>query len=228
MWGADARRTLLLEHLEGRTGLAESEVEVGARTYRIVHPQAADALIDEAEFGRDERMPYWAELWPSATALARLLAGEPLSGRRVVELGCGVGLPSVVTLDRGARVTATDHYAAALVFAAHNARINLGREPGTRLLDWHTPELEGLAGAFNLVLAADVLYEERNARALAGLIPKLLAPDGEALVADPGRRWEPLFRDLIPEHGFTVETQEARVEANGRDITVVLHRLRPV
>jgi len=148
---------------------------------------------------------------------------------RAVELGCGVGLPSLVALDRGARVVATDHYVAALDFAAHNASVNLGREPETRLLDWRSLDLAGIEGAFDLVFAADVLYEERNARALAVLVPRLLAPGGEALVADPGRRWEPLFRELMSDGGFVVETQEERVAAvspGARDVTVLLHRFR--
>jgi predicted nicotinamide N-methyase len=92
----------------------------------------------------------------------------------VLELGCGVGLPSVVALAGGAEVTATDHYAAALDFARYNARSNLGVEPETRLLDWHTPRVEGL-GVFDLILAADVLYEQRNIPALAALCsPSLL------------------------------------------------------
>ncbi|MCA1728736.1 MAG: 50S ribosomal protein L11 methyltransferase, partial [Actinobacteria bacterium] len=98
---------------------------------------AADALIDEREFARDERLPYWADLWPSAVALAGSIIrydSKTLAGRRVVELGCGVGLPSLAALARGARVTATDHYEAALDFARYNARANLDREPETRLL----------------------------------------------------------------------------------------------
>ena len=143
--------------------MVETLVEVGDATYRMAHPAAADALIDEEDFARDERLPYWAELWPSAVALARRLSGEDLAGKRVVELGCGIGLPSVTALARGARVTATDHYQAALDFARYNARTNLGNlEPRTRLLDWYAPETDGLEEAFDFVFAADVLYESRN------------------------------------------------------------------
>lgn len=165
---------------------------MGGKTYRIFHPAAADALIDEAEFDCDERLPYWAELWPSALALARYLTERLLSGRRVVELGCGVGLPTVVALDRGAGVMVTDHYDAALDFTVHNARTNTGREPETMLLDWHTPPVEG-PGRFDLVLAADVLYERRNVPSLAALIPALLAPEGEAMLADPRSKDTPFF-----------------------------------
>jgi predicted nicotinamide N-methyase len=200
-------------------------VEVSGKAYRLTHPSVADDLIDEQEFDQDERLPYWAELWPSAIALARHLSQEDLAGRRVIELGVGVGLPTLVALDRGARVLATDYYAAAPDFTRHNARENGLPEPETALLDWHaTPGV----GAFDLVLAADVMYEERSTRALAGLVPGLLRPGGEALIADPGRRYEPLFRELMQENGFRFETEETTVEVEGRErgVTVLLHRVR--
>jgi predicted nicotinamide N-methyase len=199
-------------------------VEVGGATYRIAHPAAAEALIDEEDFARDERLPYWAELWPSAVALARRVSKEDLSGRRVVEFGCGVGLPSVAALARGARVTATDHYRAALDFTRYNARANLGLEPETRILDWHAPEAEGF-GAFELALAADVLYEPRNVPALAALIPTLLAPGGEILLADPRHKNAPTFLERMRERGFRSSTEEYVVPSGGRRATVLVHRL---
>jgi len=212
-------------HLRGRTGLSESVVEVGDRTYRILHPASADALIDYEDFDRDERLPYWAELWPSAIALARHLSGWDLQGKRLIELGCGVGLPVVVALARGARVLATDHYEAALDFVRYNARINVGREPETALLDWHAPELE-CPGTFDLVAAADVLYERRNAPALAALVPKLLAPGGEAVFADPWRRDASAFLGAIEERGFRASTEDWMVEQDKRRVKVLVHRLR--
>lgn len=198
---------------------------MGGGTYRVVHPVSVDDLLVEEDFEHDERLPYWAELWPSAISLARCLSRQDLSGKRAVELGCGVGLPTVVALDRGAQVLATDHNEAALDFVAHNARANLGREPGTALLDWFSPELDGLP-LFDLVFAADVLYERRNAPALAELIPKLLAPGGEALFADPRRPPAPSFLETMRAQGFRVSTQGSTVDQGGREVRVLLHRLR--
>ena len=194
-------------------------------TYRVAHPVAADALIDEEEFARDERLPYWADLWPSAVALARSLHAEHLAGKRVVELGCGVGLPSVVALACGASVTATDHYRAALDFTRYNALVNLGRESCTRLLDWHSSHFEEM-GPFDLVLAADVLYEARNVPALAALTPTLLAPGGEVLLADPRRKNAPAFLERMRERGFCPSTEECLVRSDGRAVPVLVHRLR--
>ena len=200
-------------------------MEVSGKHYRLTHPSVPDELIDEEEFDRDERLPYWAEIWPSAIALARRLSREDLAGRRLIELGVGVGLPTLVALDRGASVLATDYYAAAPDFTSHNALKNGVPEPETALLDWHAaPNV----GAFDLVIAADVMYEERSTRSLARLVPGLLEADGEALLADPGRRYEPLFRALMQENGFGFETEETSVGVEGleRDVTVLLHSVR--
>ncbi|MBA2714651.1 MAG: methyltransferase domain-containing protein [Rubrobacteraceae bacterium] len=215
----------LRAHLGGRTGLAESVVRVGDEAYRIAHPVSADDLIDEEEFDRDERLPYWAELWPSALALSRQLSERELAGIRTIELGCGVGLPTIVALARGATVLATDHYEAALDFTVHNASTNLGREPDTALLDWREPEIEGI-GTFDLVLAADVLYERKNAEALADLAPKLLAPGGEALFADPRRDEAPVFLQAMESLGFWDAIEDKTVEQDTRMVKVLLHHLR--
>lgn len=201
-------------------------MEVGEKTYTITHPVAADALLDEIEFARDERLPYWAELWPSATALARRLSRENLAGKQVIELGCGVGLPTVAAIERSAHALATDHYEAALDFASYNARVNLGHEPETRLLDWRTPRLGELKGSFDLVFAADVLYERGNVPLLVGLIPGLLKPGAAALIADPRRNPAPDFLKEMEGKGFRVSTEEAVVAAGERDVTVMVHELR--
>jgi predicted nicotinamide N-methyase len=164
-------------------------------------------------------------LWPSAIALARHLQERDLAGTRAIELGCGVGLPIIAALARGARVLATDHYEAALDFAAHNARANLGHGPETALLDWRAPDI-GRLGTFDLVLGADVLYERPNAVALADLVPKLLVPEGEAVFADPRRDDAPAFLEMMEEMGFGSYTQDTTVEHDGRVVRVLLHRLR--
>ena len=101
----------------------------------------------------------------------------------------------------------------------------MGLEPGTALLDWRAPELENL-GTFDLVFAADVLYERKNASSLAGLVPKLLAPGGEAVFADPRRDEAPVFLDAMDELGFYDETEEITIEQGTREVKVLLHHLR--
>ena len=134
-------------------------------------------------------------------------------------------MPTILALARGADVLATDHYEAALDFTTHNARTNLDLEPEVFILDWREPDMVGM-GAFDLVLAADVLYERKNAAALADLVPQLLAPGGEAIFADPRRDEAPIFFREMKEQGFEDGTEEITIEQGAMDVKVLLHRLR--
>ena len=187
--------------------LEEERVEVGERELRLLVPSDAEALLDEDAFEHEEFLPYWAELWPSGMRLARTLAGRDLRGARVLELGCGLGVPALVAALAGAEVLATDWSPDAVELLRTNAKRN-GARLEAAVSSWLDPGRE-LAGApWDLVLAADVLYERRNADLLDGLLPRLA---DEVLLADPGRphlrgfleraavRWEvagdvPVFR----------------------------------
>lgn len=131
-------------------------------------------------------------LWRSGVALARALdGGEPLHGRRVVELGCGLALPSLAAARAGATVLATDGDDESLGLVERNAREN-GLSVETACVDWADADALVARGPFDLVLAADVLYERGSAGLLLKLLPRL-AP--AALLADPGRPAAGAFLD---------------------------------
>lgn len=159
--------------------LVEEEVEAAGVALRLLRPPDAEALIDEEAFARNEFLPYWAELWPAGLALAAALP-ESLRGRRVVELGCGLALPSLVAAARGADVVATDWSQDAVELVRLNAERN-GIRLRAELADWADWRL---GGEWELVLAADILYEHRNVPLLLELLPRL---GTEALIAEPGR-----------------------------------------
>src|SRR5213082_821919 len=89
----------------------------------LLRPESPEALLDEEAFANDEFLPYWAELWPAGLALAHALP-EDLEGVRVVELGCGLGVPALVAAARGAEVTAVDWAAEAIALLRENAARN--------------------------------------------------------------------------------------------------------
>ncbi len=140
----------------------EERIVLGEFSVVLRRPAAPDALIDERRFDEDEFMPYWAELWPSGVALARDVAELDLGGRTVLELGCGLALPSLAAVHAGAAdVLATDWSPEALALVSTNAAAN-GLSLRTGFLDWRAPP-EGLGTErFDVVLAADVLYEARQ------------------------------------------------------------------
>ena len=166
--------------------LVEETVALRGRALSILRPRDSEALLDEEAFEQEEFLPYWAELWPSALALARAVAARPLRGRRVLELGCGLALPSIVAALAGARVLATDWSPDSVAFAEANARRN-GVEIETVVCEWARPEAIVSGAPWDLVLASDVLYERRNVDVLLDLLPRLVDERGEVLVAEPGR-----------------------------------------
>ncbi len=87
--------------------LVEEVVPLGARELVVARPRDSEALLDDHAFEHEEFLPYWAELWPSGVALARALAGRSLRGARTVELGCGLGLPSIAAAERDFAVTSS-------------------------------------------------------------------------------------------------------------------------
>ena len=171
--------------IESRFVLATTTVALGDTTVPLVHPSSAEDLINEADFERDERLPYWADIWPSAVAMARVLPTLAPQPMRTLELGCGLGLVTVAALQLRHDVTATDYYDDALLFTRRNALATVAREPHTAIADWRAwPDS---LTEFDLILASDVLYERQYAPIVADVIVKALAPGGTAFVADPGR-----------------------------------------
>ncbi|MCW0214521.1 MAG: methyltransferase domain-containing protein [Pseudonocardia sp.] len=157
------------------------------------HPRAAMAVLYETNFdATEEYPPYWAEVWPSGVELARAVAGArsrtgaDLTGANVLELGCGLGLPSIAAAMAGAKVLATDRSPDGVAFAADNARRS-GVSIETAACSWSDPAALLGRAPWDLVLAADVLYGHRNVAELLDLLPRLVGRGGEVWLADPGR-----------------------------------------
>jgi predicted nicotinamide N-methyase len=193
-------------------GLVSQSVDLPGGELRILQPEEAAELPDAGAVEWAPVAPYWAVLWRSGVALARELegGGAPLRGRRVVELGCGLAVPSIAAARAGASVLATDMCPEALALVKRNAREN-GVRIETSMFDWRAPSK---LAPFDLVLAADVLYERASVAPLLSLLPRL-AP--QAWLADPGR----------PAAGAFLEPAGRRwsVETRVRGV-VRIHRLR--
>jgi predicted nicotinamide N-methyase len=184
----------------------------------LVKPVDWEELRHE-EGGAGRPVPYWATPWPSGAVLAGALAEDPpAKGARVLELGCGLALPSIVAARAGADVLATDGSEDAVAFAAHSLALN-ELEAEVAQVDW-AQQGDALAarGPWDVVLAADVLYLKGNVDLALDLVPRLVAPGGEVRIADPRRAGT---RDFLAaaRARFSVSTRQ--------DGEVALHRLRP-
>jgi ETFB lysine methyltransferase len=211
--------------LSQRWSTATETVEVDANSWTLFKPANADHLISEADYVMDERLPYWADLWPSARVLAATMVREQGAGRRLLEMGCGLGLATVAAMHAGFDVTATDYYDEALHVTRGNAARNLGREPIVRMVNWR--EWPDDLGTFDVVMAADVLYEKEYATLVSQCMARALAPGGVAIVADPGRLALPDFREGLASVGLYIErTDTTPYEAGAVKQQVQIMRLR--
>jgi predicted nicotinamide N-methyase len=201
------------EEVEERIALPIGEVA-------LARPRDAEELITEEGFEKEEFLPYWAELWTSAIALADDVARRSLRGASVLELGCGLGLPSIAAALAGGRVLATDWSHDAVRATAANAALN-DVEIETERVAWDSPDLLLERAPWRYVLASDVLYEPRNVEQLLDLLPRLVDETGLVLLADPGRVPAERFLAAAPERGWIVKSI-----ASPRAPRVLIHRLR--
>lgn len=204
------------------------EARVGGRDLYIERSADLESLWERMgaeEFGEDERLPYWVELWPAALLLADWIAREPgrVAGKRVLDLGCGLGLTSLSAAAQGARVLGLDYELPALKFAQENAALN--GIPGVLWvqMDWREPGL--MDGAFDCILGADILYERRFFEPLERLLRRALAPDGVVWIGEPAREVSaPVWEDLAA-RGWRAEklTTESVRAVTGGDYTATVH-----
>jgi ETFB lysine methyltransferase len=199
------------------------KVRVAERDVELLSPANADDLISEDDYVEDERLPYWADLWPSAQILANEVAIMRLAGQRVLELGCGLGVVALGAAMAGAEVTATDYYDDAILFASLNVADATGKEIATRMVNWIA--LPDDLGKYDVVLASDVLYEHRYAEMVAEAIARTLVRGGEAIVADPGRIALDEFLEECSDRGLVSEPDPRPYVEGEIKQTITLHRL---
>jgi predicted nicotinamide N-methyase len=197
----------VLENLVAQT------IDLPGGELRLLQPEESAALPDAGPIEWAPIAPYWSVLWRSGVALARELDSLRLGGLRIVELGCGLAVPSLAAARGGAAAVATDACSEALPLVARNALAN-DVSIETVTVDWARPGHLLSRAPFDLVLAADVLYDSSHADPLTTLLPRL-AP--EALLADPGRAAAGEFLERAKRLWL--------VETRSRD-HVDIHRLR--
>ena len=177
-----------------RFPLRRLRLPMGDGVCSLVLPRGQSALADPTAL-RGGEPPYWADVWPASVAIARWVSRRRnAEGVRVLDLGCGIGVPGCAAVRCGASVTFADFQPDALAFAEFNARQQLaaqqgsaGAPPGIRcvLHDWHAG---ALPGPFDWIFLADVSYRPVHHAPILRQLREGLAPRGIAIHADPERR----------------------------------------
>ncbi len=196
----------LADELAAKYQLVKGPLGLPDHQLTIVRPRSVDELIDEGEFNADGRLPYWADVWPSALGLAKRILREEGRDRTLLELGCAVGYVACLASQQGFRVTATDYYVDAGRFTQLNAALNSIPIPAERMVDWrdYPKDLTN----FDLVIASDVLYEKPYCALVAQCFKYSLAPNGLGLLTDPQRMLAKDFAIAAEQVGLRVVNKE--------------------
>jgi len=212
---------------------------VGTEWISIMMVNDTNRLLDEMSVEDhllETHFPFWAELWPSALALARYIWDNVnFQGERVLELGCGLGLVGIVARKKQAKILMTDYNDDALMFAKCNAiknkcvrkphrRQRLTEDIQFRRMDWQHPNLDNQK--FKYILASDIIYEEQNWVPIVNIFNAHLEEHGEAMLAEPNRPNAQRFFEILQHRGFSLIQIPKTVLLSGRVSYVSIYRIQ--
>jgi predicted nicotinamide N-methyase len=194
--------------------LTTSVIDIGGRAWQITAVPNQDALLDGAE--ELEHFPFGFLLWEAAVGMTGLLAERPslVAGKRVLELGAGVGVPGIMARSLGAEVWQTDHQAGALTLAERNAQQNDVDGITRFLADWRS---WSHTARYDVILGADIMYDRTLYFYLERIFQQCLAHGGRLLLSDPGRPQALEFAAHLEKHGWYMDMETRRVQLDGQE-----------
>ena len=198
-----------------------TEVVINGKKFSILLPRYLDRFIDPTDVFQD--FPLWAKIWKASWVLSAYLADlRPNADKRLLEIGAGAGLVSIVAATFGHQITMTEYNSDALNFARANACLNNCPNLPIKKLDWNHPRLEG---KFDLIVAAEVTYKEADFPPLIRLFKSNLKPGGEIILASEIRKCgKDLFHFFKSDFDITVVKKTLRSETVA--IPIVLLKMR--
>lgn len=184
------------------------QIDIGDQKIHIDVIEEFDAVLND--FAREapddiDQIPYFADIWPSAIALAQYLSCHPavVRNKHVIELGCGLGLPAIVAAKQGATsVTATDFHPACIPYCQANAIKNDVRHIQCHTLDWRNPQTQQ---TFDCIIGSDLLYEQHQIHALIGCANRISKPHAQIILADPLRQHIESAVEQLQQTGWEIQ-----------------------
>ncbi len=209
---------------------------VGSFNLRLLQLESFEQTVDDmiAELERQgkndispEDCPYFGQVWAAALGLAETLAVMDLKDKSILEVGCGLALPSIVAAKLGAKCTAIDIHKDVEIFLKENLIANdlQVNAISYNCADWQLFS-KSTGQCFDLIIASDVLYENHHPRSLMEFFRTFLAPNGEVLIVDPCRWHHQDFINTLRANNFAVELAYNRTTENNQPVKLAVIRAR--
>ncbi len=199
-----------------------TEVVINDRQFRILSPASLEPFVAANDLFH--HFPLWCKIWDASRVLAGFLGQTPVKpGKRLLEIGAGLGLVSIVAAAAGHNIMLTEYNLDALEFARANATINGLPALVMQRLDWNRPEV---AGKFDTIVGSEVVYKKEDFEPLIRFFKHVLQPGGEIILASEAR---PIIADFLRriEPDYHVRFKESAFRARDREIRVILIKLSP-
>ena len=155
--------------------------------------------------------PIFGVVWPSSMVLAHYISDFNTGSKRILEVGCGMALSSLLLNKKHANITATDYHPEVSIFLARNTLLNKDQPIVYEQVDWADKE-DGL-GLFDLIIGSDLLYEDQHVSLLANFIEGHSNEECEVIIVDPGRGRKNKLSDKMTELGYS-SSQEKPIHTN--------------
>lgn len=205
--------------------IANKKIFIESPVDPVEHSKSIDDVIEK--YAMSDKIPFWIEVWPSAIALAEfILQRDEFTNKKVLDLGCGLGLTSVALGFKNAFVTATDYEVNALQYARRNYIRNVGNEENAKFvyLDWRHPILYE---KFDFVIGADIIYERNLFADIIKILEMAMDESSICYLADPNRRIAIEFFEILKSKSFGFESILKReVEYRGLNTIVSIYRIK--
>lgn len=170
---------------------------------------------DQDQSLAEEHCPYFGVMWEAGIGLSQFLTKEMCAGSKILEIGCGLGLPSFVAARFGGNVIATDFHTDVPVFLDINQKAN-DINFNYQVMNWRS-EIERTKsdlGTFDLVLGSDILYESQHSLEVAKALIAFLNPGGKIILADPGRAYIQKFITTMKALGYPEKFTTQKIAAH--------------
>lgn len=215
----------IYNRLREKHSLTFDRLKFGEDTVRLLKIDNLEEFLDGKDpFANVSEFPFWVKLWEAAIILGYTLHGLPGGeGRRLLEVGAGLGAPGLAAAVNGFEVTITDYEGIILDFQRVSAAASGLANVQCAMLDWlDPPEME----PFDIIAGAEVLFRDEFFQPLLDVFIKYLKPDGLIFLAHDARRQSlPKFLELAGKH-FEIAGKAQTFRKDGKDVTIIVNRLR--
>lgn len=205
--------------------LTFDRLKIGEDVIRLLKvADLEEFLAGKDPFANVSEFPFWIRLWDAAMILSYVLHALPgAHGKRLLELGAGLGAPGLTAAAAGFAVTISDYEEIILDFQKVSAAASRLHNVDFALVDWlNPPDL----GQFDLLVGAEILFREDFFQPLLNVFQEYLKDDGEIFLAHDARRQSlPRFLQLA-QKDFAIAINKQNINKDGRNITIIVNRLR--